>query len=61
MGRELLAQNVERSLYIFRPFVDDVEVRVGLNQTAWRSAHCGAHVCNIESAVWLRADLICNG
>lgn len=35
---ELFTQNVERAWHIFGPLVNDVEVRVGLNETARRSS-----------------------
>lgn len=33
VGGELLSQNVKSALNIFRPFVDDVEVRIRLNES----------------------------
>lgn len=39
MGGVLLAENVERALDIFGPFVDDVEFGVGLDETAGGGAN----------------------
>jgi hypothetical protein len=40
--------------------VDDVEVGVGLDQTAGRGADGGAHVGDVEAAIGLGADLVGN-
>jgi len=49
------------TLYILRPFVDDVELGVCLDKTAGRSTSGRAHVGNEKATVWLSANLICDG
>lgn len=61
MRRELLAKNVEGSLHILGPFVNDVEVGIGLNETTGRGTHGRAHVGDKETTVRLSTDLIGNG
>lgn len=61
MGTELLAKDVQHRGNIFRPLVDDVEVCIGLDETAWGSADCGTHVGDEEASIGLSADLIRDG
>lgn len=58
MGAELLAEDVESGTNIFGPLVDDVELSISLDETAWRSSDCGTHVGDEEAAIGLRADFI---
>lgn len=60
MRRELLTQNVEGTLYILRPFVDDVKVGISLNETTGRSTHGRAHVSDEEASIGLSTDLVRN-
>ena len=48
MRTELLFQDVERAIEIFWPFVYDVVVAIGLDESAWRSPHQTTHVCDLE-------------
>jgi hypothetical protein len=59
--RELLTKNVEGSLNILGPFVDDVKIGIGLNETAGGSTHGRTHVGDEETTIGLSADLISNG
>lgn len=61
VGRELLLKNVEGSLHILRPFVNDVKIGISLNETAGRSTNGRAHVGDEESTIWLCPDFIRNG
>jgi hypothetical protein len=61
VGRELLAENVERGAYVFGPLVDDVEVGVCLDKTTGRGANRAAHVRDEETAIGFGAYLIGNG
>lgn len=61
MGAELLAENIEGGRNIFGPFVDDVEIGIGFDETAWRRADSRAHVSDEETTIRLCADLIHNG
>ena len=47
--RELLSENVECAVHIFGPLVDNVKVRVGLDQATWRSSSGGTHVGDEET------------
>lgn len=58
---ELLAKDVQGRGHIFRPLVDDVELSIGLDETAWGRADCGAHVGDEEATIGLCADLIRDG
>lgn len=49
------------TLYILRPFVDDVKLGVCLDKTARRSTSSRAHVGDEEATVWLSAYLIRDG
>lgn len=60
MGRELLAEDVERAFYIFRPFVDDVEVCVGLDQATWRGTDSTTHVGDEKATIGLSTNLVRN-
>lgn len=59
--RELLTKNVEGSLHILGPFVDNVEVGIGLDETTGRGTNGRTHVGNEEATVGLSTDLISNG
>jgi hypothetical protein len=58
VGRELLAEDVQRGGYIFGPLMDDVEVGIGFNEAARRSADSGAHVGDEEASIGLCANLV---
>lgn len=60
MGRELLSKDVEGTLNVFRPLVNDVEVGIGLDQTTRGSTHGRAHVGDEETTVGLGSDFISN-
>lgn len=49
VGRELLAENVEGTLDILGPLVDDVATGISLNKTARSSANGTAHVGDEET------------
>jgi hypothetical protein len=55
---ELLAEDVERSVDIFGPLVDDIEVGVCLDEAARRSPDSGSHVGDEKATIGLCADLI---
>lgn len=58
---ELLAKNVEQAVDVLGPLVDDVEVLVGLDETAGGGSNGRAHVGDVETAIGLCADLVGNG
>lgn len=59
--RELLSQDVEGTLHIFGPLVDDIEVGICLDETSRTGAHRRAHVGDVEATVGLCTDFICDG
>lgn len=61
MRRELLPKNIECTLNVLRPLVDDVTVGIGLDQTTRRCTDSTAHVSDEETTVGLGADLIDDG
>lgn len=58
---ELLAKNVEQAIDILGPLVDDVEVRVSLDETAGGGSDSRAHVGDVEPTIGLCTDLIGDG
>lgn len=60
VGRKLISENIQQTINILRPFMDDIEVLVGLNQTARSGSHSRAHVCDEVSTVRLCANLVSN-
>lgn len=58
---ELLAKNVEQAIDILGPLVDDVELRVGLDETAGGGPDSRTHVGDVETSIGLCADLVGNG
>ena len=58
---ELLLEDTENAGDILGPFVDNVEVGIGLNKTARGGAKSGTHVSNEETTIGLGSDLISNG
>jgi hypothetical protein len=56
--RELLSEDVECTIHILRPLVDDVEVGISFNQTTRGSSHGRAHVRDEETTVRLGTDFI---
>jgi hypothetical protein len=61
MRRELLPKNVECTLNILRPLVDDITVGISLDQATGRCTNGTAHVGDEETTVRLCADLIDDG
>lgn len=59
--RELLLKDVEGTLHILRPFVNDVKVGISLNETTGGSTNGRTHVGDEESTIWLCPDFIRNG
>lgn len=61
MRRVLFIQDVERALNILRPLMDDIKVLVCLDQAARGGSQRRTHVCNVESTVRFRSDLVGDG
>jgi hypothetical protein len=57
VGRELAAENLQGTLNILGPLVDNVVV-LGLNKTARGCSHSRAHVCVEETTTWLGSNII---
>jgi len=57
---ELLAENVESTLHILRPLVNDVKLSVSFDEATRRGTGSGAHVGDEEASIGLCADLICD-
>lgn len=60
VGRELLAQNVEGTLDVLGPLVDDVKIGISLNKTTGAGANGRTHVRDEESTIRLCPNLIRN-
>ena len=61
VGRELLTQDVEGTLDILWPLVNDVKIGISLNETTGAGSNRRTHVGNKESAIRLSTDFIRNG
>lgn len=61
MRRKLFTENVESTVHILRPFMDDVKVLVRFNEPSRRSAQCRTHVCDEEATIGFSTNLIRNG
>lgn len=61
MRRELLSQDVESTLHVLRPLVDDIKVGICLDETSRRGAHCRAHIGDVEATVGLCTDFVRDG
>lgn len=58
--RELLSENVESTIHILGPLVDDVKVGIGFNQTTGSSTDGRAHVGDEETTVRFGTNFISN-
>lgn len=56
----MLTKNIEGTFDILGPLVDDVKVRISLNETAGGGTHSRTHVGDKKATIGLGPDLIRN-
>ena len=54
----MFTEDIQQTIGVLGPLVDDVVVLIGLDQATRRGTDCGTHVGDEEAAIGLRADLI---